>query len=73
MATHFTSRSWIAQDLERLRQMADAGVSAQRASVILRRSIVAVKAQAKRLGAPFPDDRLLKRERRSRERESLGR
>lgn len=63
MAIHVTNRTWTAQDIERLKQMVETGVSAQRASVAFRRSIVAVKSQAKKCGFPFPDDRMLKRKR----------
>lgn len=64
---HVTNRTWTAQDLERLKQMVESGVSAQRASVAFRRSIVAVKAQAKKCGFPFPDDRVLKRKRQGKD------
>lgn len=60
---HVTNRTWTAQDIERLKQMVETGVSAQRASVVVRRSIVAVKGQAKKCGFPFPDERVLKRKR----------
>lgn len=63
MATHVTNRTWTAQDTERLQHMVETGVSAQRASVIFHRSIVAVKGQAKKCGFPFPDERELKRKR----------
>jgi hypothetical protein len=65
--THITNRSWTAADIERLKHLVETGVSAARAAVIFRRSIVSVKAQAKRFGFPFPDERLLKRERKARE------
>lgn len=65
--THITNRTWTAEDLERLKQLVASGVSAARAAVIFRRSIVSVKAQAKRLGFPFPDERMLKRERKARD------
>jgi hypothetical protein len=54
-------------DIRRLREMSEGGVSAVRAAVALRRSIVSVKAKAKYFGFPFPDDRLLKRERHAQE------
>ncbi|MEH2513973.1 mRNA degradation ribonuclease J1/J2 [Nitrobacteraceae bacterium AZCC 1564] len=65
--THITNRTWTAADIERLKQLVEAGVSAARAAVIFRRSIVSVKAQAKRFGFPFPDERVLKRARKARE------
>jgi GcrA cell cycle regulator len=65
--SHVTNRTWTSADIERLKQLVASGVSAARAAVIFRRSIVSVKGQAKRLGFPFPDERILKRERRARE------
>lgn len=65
--THITSRTWTAADIERLKQLVASGVSAARAAVIFHRSIVSVKAQAKRFGFPFPDERVLKRERKARD------
>ncbi len=65
MPKHVTSRTWKAEDIERLRNMVAAGISAARASVAFRRSVTGVKAQAKKLGCPFPDERHLKRDRRS--------
>ena len=67
MAVHVTNRTWTPQDIERLKQMVETGVSAQRASVAFRRSIVAVKSQAKKCGFPFPDERELKRKRQGKE------
>jgi hypothetical protein len=61
---HVTNRTWMPDDERRLIEMSKRGVSAVRAAVSLKRSIVSVKAKAKQLGAPFPDDRVLKRERR---------
>jgi hypothetical protein len=69
---HVTSRTWKPEDLQRLQELVASGVSAARAAVMFRRSIGCVKAQAKRIGTPFPDDRLLKRQRRARELESFG-
>lgn len=65
--THITSRTWTAGDIERLKQLVASGTSAARAAVIFRRSIVSVKAQAKRFGFPFPDERVLRRERKARD------
>jgi hypothetical protein len=65
--THITNRTWTAADIEHLKQLVASGVSAARAAVIFRRSIVSVKAQAKRFGFPFPDERVLKRERKARD------
>ena len=65
MPRHMTSRTWMPDDLRRLEDMVRSGVSATRAAVAFRRSIVSVKTQAKRLGCPFPDERALKRNRRA--------
>jgi hypothetical protein len=65
--TRITNRTWSMTDIERLKQLAASGVSAARAAVIFRRSIVSVKAQAKRFGSPFPDERILRRARKARE------
>lgn len=65
--THITNRTWTAADIERLKHLVETGVSAARAAVIFHRSIVSVKSQAKRFGFPFPDERLLRRERKARE------
>jgi hypothetical protein len=58
-------------DIRRLQEMCERGISAVRAAVVLRRSIVSVKGKAKSLGVPFPDDRLLKRERRARQMQEM--
>lgn len=65
--THITNRTWTAVDIERLKKLVASGTSAARAAVIFRRSIVSVKAQAKRFGFPFPDERVLRRERKARD------
>lgn len=67
MTAHITNRTWTEQDNDRLKDMVETGVSAQRASVAFRRSIVAVKAQAKKCGFPFPDERVLKRKRQGKD------
>jgi len=64
---HVTNRTWMPEDERRLIEMSKRGVSAVRAAVAFKRSIVSVKARAKQLGAPFPDDRIMKRKRRSQE------
>jgi hypothetical protein len=70
--THVTNRTWMPDDLRLLQEMADRGVSAARAAVALRRSINSIKIQAKKIGRPFPDERVLKRERRSREQQAIA-
>jgi hypothetical protein len=67
---HVTSRTWTADDLRRLQEMVAQGVSEARAAVALRRTTNAVKLQAKKMGCPFPDLRVLKRERRAREQQA---
>jgi hypothetical protein len=69
---HVTNRTWKPDDLRRLQEMVSKGVSAARAAVALRRTTVAIKAQAKKMGCPFPDDRVLKRERRALEQQTNG-
>jgi hypothetical protein len=64
MLTGKTSRTWIAEDLRRLESMVASGISAARASVALRRTVMSVKVKAKQSGFPFPDERQLQRERR---------
>ncbi len=61
---HVTSRTWKSDDELRVLEMSKSG-AAMRAAVALRRSVVSVKAKAKQLGAPFPDERTLKRKRRA--------
>jgi hypothetical protein len=63
MRRHITSRTWRAEDVQLLKTLVASGVSAARASVALKRSILSVKAKAKESGFPFPDERDLKRER----------
>jgi stalled ribosome rescue protein Dom34 len=65
--THVTKRTWTPDDLRRLQEMAERGYSAARAAVALRRRIAGIKVQPKKIGCPFPDERVLKRERRARE------
>lgn len=62
---HITNRTWCDADLLSLKEMVARDVSAARASVALRRPIVAIKSKAKLLGCPFPDDRALRRRRRA--------
>jgi hypothetical protein len=54
MPRHITNRTWMPEDLERLERMVTSGVSAYRAAAAFRRSVTGVKAQAKKLGCPFP-------------------
>jgi hypothetical protein len=68
--THVTNRTWMPDDLRRLQEMAERGISAARVAVALRRSINSIKIQAKKIGCPFPDERVLKRERRTREQQA---
>jgi hypothetical protein len=52
----------MSDDLVYLAKMVDQGVSPACAAVAFRRTIIAVKTQAKKMGCPFPDVRILKRE-----------
>jgi hypothetical protein len=65
MTKHITNRTWKPEDIKRLEQMVRSGVSAVRAAVVFKRSVLCVKAKAKENGFPFPDERLVKRKRRS--------
>jgi len=58
--------NWSDEECQRLVQLADAGVSVARASVILRRNMKAVQTQARKLGRPFPAFHAAKRERQAR-------
>jgi len=48
------NRTWTAEDNERLKALAAANVSVIRAAAALKRSITSVRAQARKLGTPFP-------------------
>lgn len=52
-----TCRSWTAEQIKLLRALADGGASPARASVVLKRSRLAVQSKARELGAPFGDFR----------------
>ncbi len=47
-------RTWTEADLEKLKELASAKASLARASVVLKRSTVAVKNKARELGLAFP-------------------
>lgn len=57
-------RAWTADEFEKLRSMIEAGASAIRISVALRRPVESVKDRAREMGIPFAHDRVLKRERK---------
>ena len=46
--------AWTDEDNARLKAMAASGVSIARAAVAFRRSLMAVRNQARKLGTPFP-------------------
>jgi hypothetical protein len=46
--------SWTEADNERIRQFVKQGISALRAAAALKRTIISVRAQARKIGAPFP-------------------
>lgn len=62
---HVTSRTWMPDDERRLQEMVDRGVSAMRAAVAFKRSVIAVKTKAKQMGCPFPDERASRQRRRA--------
>lgn len=75
MKKHVTNRSWSPAHIERLRELVLAGASPARVAAHFNRSTTSVQSQAKRLGCPFPDSRLVKRARRDKEaavRKDLG-
>ena len=55
--TRVTRRSWTPEQIDLLRALLDKGVSAARASVVLKRPKLAVQNKARQLGRPFPDMR----------------
>ncbi len=58
---HPTKTSWTEEDVARLKAHVVSGGSAARASIIFKRSIMAVKQAARRAGCPFPHDYTLRR------------
>jgi hypothetical protein len=46
--------TWTAEDNERLKALAATNVSAIRAAAALKRSTTSVRAQARKIGTPFP-------------------
>jgi hypothetical protein len=54
MAKHPTKLSWTVEDSQRLTSFVENGASPIRAAAALRRTIGAVRAQARLLGSPFP-------------------
>lgn len=57
-------RVWSEADQEKLKTMAQAGASAQRISVALKRPLSSVKHRARDMGIPFPHDIDLAKQRR---------
>ena len=62
-----TKQTWTSEQLARLSQLVGEGASAARASVVLKRSLIAVQCKANGLGTPFPPIRKVKAERLARE------
>jgi len=54
---------WTEDDCNRLRTHIASGGSAARASVIFRRPIASLQTQARKLGIPFPDSRVVRKQR----------
>jgi len=50
------SRTWTSAQIEHLAKLIAAGSTAPNAALELRRSIAVIRAKARRLGTPFPDD-----------------
>jgi hypothetical protein len=48
------SRKWTTAQIEQLTVLLDAGVSAPRTAIVMKRSITVVRAMARNLGKPFP-------------------
>jgi len=65
--TRITSRSWTPEQIQLLLSLIDRGVSAVRASVVLKRPKLAVQNKARQLGRPFSDVRDVKTARLVRE------
>jgi len=65
MRGRLTSVSWTQADLDKLVELARSGVTAVRASVILRRTIPAVQTKARAFGIPFEDSRVARRRRQA--------
>jgi hypothetical protein len=57
-------KPWHDQEIDRLKALVASGVSALRASVALKRSVVQVKKKARELGFPFPLEADLRNKRR---------
>lgn len=62
-----TSRSWTAEQISLLRSLVDSGISPARASVVLKRPLLAVQSKARELGRPFADSRKIRAARLARE------
>lgn len=57
------SGAWTEEDQKKFIAMIEAGVSARRVAVRMRRPLHSIKVRAKELGKPFPTDRDLKKAR----------
>ena len=58
------SKAWSEKDLDKLKGLIEAGVSALRVSVALKRSRAVVKQKARELDIPFPTEAELRSKRR---------
>jgi hypothetical protein len=54
---------WTDEENERLKQLAVSGASVVRAAAALRRSMISVRDQARKLGTPFPSLRIPRQKR----------
>jgi hypothetical protein len=57
-----TRSAWTGEDCIRLRAHIESGGSVARASVIFKRSISTIQVQPRKLGTPFPDSRVVRRQ-----------
>jgi len=57
---------WTEDECNRLRAHIESGGSAARASVIFKRPITSLQTQARKLGIPFPDRRVVRKQRLTR-------
>jgi len=62
---------WTAEEIDLLYSLIKGGASPARASVVLKRPMLAVRSKARALGRPFPDSRQVRATRLSREASEL--
>ena len=62
---------WTAEEIDLLYSLVKSGASPARASVVLKRPMLAVRSKARALGRPLPDSRQVRATRLSREASEL--